>query len=137
MIRNFSYNNQQIKAETDREVGIAFGWFQRIKMGGIGSKRMQILESSQALWELLSYQRSTKYCYIELRPKGIIIHFRSILETIGWVIPFRHLNFKLAGKKYLIRDGENFISIGGVNQAPPDHPFFQKLQQLMEDQKGN
>lgn len=137
MIRNISYNNRIIKAEIDAAVGPAFGWMQRIKMGGIGSGRMQIIESSQALWELLSYQRTTKYCYIELRPNGIIVHFRSILESMGWVVPFRHLNIESTGKGYLLYDGGDFMQIGGINQAPPDHHFFQKIAQLLKQQQKN
>ena len=60
-------------------------------MGGIGSPRLTITEASMAIRNLLILDNNADYCNIELRPKGIILGFRSLLESYALVIPFYKL----------------------------------------------
>lgn len=127
MIRNISYNNPTIRAEIDETVGQSFGWMVRIKMGGIGSRRMLIAEASPRLFDLLSQQNTAHYGYIELRPTGLIVHFRSILETYGWVIPFHQLSIFQNGDQFSLHAAGEHMKFTGINGFKPDYSFFKKL----------
>lgn len=133
MIRNITYNNPAIKAEIDRTVGKSFGWMVRIQLGGIGSRRMLIAEASPRLVELLSQQNATRYCYLELRPSGLIVHFRSILETYGWVIPFHMLSLFQNSDQFSLHAAGEYMKLTGMNGFNPDYSFFKKVMAVRDD----
>lgn len=137
MLRNITYNNLQIKAEIDHLVGPAFGFWTRFKMKGIGSRRMLITDASPSIAHWLNMQNTAKYCYIELRPKGIIVHFRSILETFGWIVPYHHLNIFRNGNIFHLHGAGDVIKISGINSFDPDFPFFKKLMNYQTAWKAN
>ncbi len=132
MIRNITYNNSRIRDEINKLVGPSFGWRLRIKMGGIGSRRMLISDSSPNIWHLLNHQNTANYCYLELRPKGIIIHFRSILESMGWIIPYRNLEINPASTSVKIIGENEFMVIGGTGTNSVDHRFLEKVRKLQQ-----
>jgi hypothetical protein len=136
VLRNITYNNPIIKEEINLKVGASFSFIQRLKMGGIGSKRMVIIDSSADITELTSYQKSIVYCYLELRPTGIIVHFRSILETIGWIVPYHHLSIFKNGKQFSLHAAGSFVKIGGINNTAADEIFIRKLMRFKQDACG-
>ena len=91
MLVNVSYNNTQITRNVDEEVGKPFTLKERWKLGGIGSPKLEITKSSESVRNLLILDNNRDSCNIELRPKGIIIRFRSLLETFALVIPYYKL----------------------------------------------
>ena len=91
MLVNISYNEPKIKRTIEEEVGRAFGLRDRWAMGGIGSGKLFITSTSIDIHNLLVLDQNINQCNIELRPKGIIVHFRSLLETYGLVIPYYKL----------------------------------------------
>jgi hypothetical protein len=62
-------------------------------MSGIGSPKMIITQASPEIHNLLTLDHNQNICNIELRPLGIIIRFRSLLETYALVIPYYKLSF--------------------------------------------
>jgi len=132
MIRNITYNNSRIRDEINKLVGPSFNWPNRIKMGGIGSRRMLITNASPNIWHLLNHQNTAKYCYFELRPKGIIIHFRSILESMGWIISYRDLEINPSSTSAKIIGENEFMVIGGTGTNSVDHRFLEKVQKLQQ-----
>ncbi|MEM6737947.1 MAG: hypothetical protein AAF620_17950 [Bacteroidota bacterium] len=66
-------------------------WKDRWKMGGIGSKRMIIEDISEGYQKYLNAEHYLSYANIELRPKGIIVHFRYKLQAYAWIMPFDEL----------------------------------------------
>ncbi len=91
MIYDTSYPDKKIKRKIDLAVGHSFSWIERLKLGGIGSRRMTISAISS---EYESYMNADHYlstANIELRPKGIILHFRHKLQAYSWVMPFESL----------------------------------------------
>ena len=81
MLVNVSYNNKELTRKIDDEVGKPFLLKNRWAMGGIGSPKLFITESSIEIRNLLLLDNNLDSCNIELRPKGIIVRFRSLLET--------------------------------------------------------
>ncbi|NND15115.1 MAG: hypothetical protein HKN89_02180 [Eudoraea sp.] len=91
MLFNVSYNNKQITRDVDAEVGKPFTLKERWQLDGIGSPKLEITKSSESVRNLLILDNNRDTCNIELRPKGIIIRFRSLLETFALVIPYYKL----------------------------------------------
>jgi len=98
LLKNISYNDPKLKSEIAALVGKPFGLLERIKMGGIGSPRFRIIRASAPVEALLAVDNRRWQCNIELRPSGILLSFRSRLETYAWVVPYRSLSlFKSEG----------------------------------------
>ena len=91
MIKNLSYNSKKNKALLFELVGRPFSLIERFKLSGIGSKKLVITDASKEIVELLKLDNNINYCNIEIRKNGIIIRFRSLLETYGLIIPYYKL----------------------------------------------
>lgn len=91
MLRNVSYNNKRITNEIQKAVGVSYSFWVRLKMGGIGSPRMHIKSCSNDIKHELVKDNYPNKAYIELRPKGVCIYFRSLLETFSLTIPYYQL----------------------------------------------
>ncbi len=91
MLFNTSYTNKEYTQESIHKLGKAFSFFEKIKMGGIGSSRLVIEELSTKLQPKNMQSIAINYANIELRPKGIIIHFTNRLDRYSWIIPYYRL----------------------------------------------
>ena len=91
MLKNISYNNPKIIDEINNYVGKPYTILKRLKIGGIGSSKLIINSADSIIENLLNLDNNLNYCNVEIRPKGIIIHFKSLLETYGLIIPFYKL----------------------------------------------
>jgi len=75
---------------------------------------------------LLILDQNTNSCNIELRPKGIIVRFRSLLETYGLVIPYYKLKlYKGKAEEYSIYLDQHRIKVAAITKST--HAFFKKL----------
>tara|TARA_B110000503_G_scaffold85170_2_gene129514 strand:+ start:2283 stop:2699 length:417 start_codon:yes stop_codon:yes gene_type:complete len=118
MLANVSYNNPKQVEKINALVGPSYSFKERIKMRGIGSPKMQIMSSSLTINNLLCLDHNTDSCSIELRPKGIIIRFRSLLETYGLIIPYYKLIlFKGDIAQYSIYMDQYFIKVKSDTKA--------------------
>ena len=132
MLLNVSYNNPDIKEKIDREVGKTLTLVDRFKLKGSGSPRLIITSVSIDIHNLLILDNNRNTCNIEIRPSGIIVRFRSILETFALVIPFWKLKiYKGKAEEYSIYRDHYFIKV----EAKDDnvHKFFKKLISYKED----
>lgn len=126
MLLNVSYNRPKIKAKIDEEVGPAFSFMERIRMKGIGSGKLFITSTSIEIHNLLILDSYLNTCGIEMRPKGIIVTFRSILETYALVIPYYKLNlYKGKSEEYSIYRDHYFIKVKA--NIPRIHKFMKKI----------
>ena len=91
MVKNLSYNSKKIKMLLTEVVGRPLSLTERFKLRGIGSNKLVITDASKEIVELLRLDNNINYCNIELRTNGIIIRFRSLLETYGLIIPYYKL----------------------------------------------
>ena len=112
MIKNLSYNSKKINTLLLELVGRPFSFIERIKLGGIGSNKLVIADASKEIVELLRLDNNVNYCNIEIRKNGLIIRFRSLLETYGLIIPFYKLViYKGESKIYsLYRIKKNYLN---------------------------
>ncbi len=126
MLVNVSYNNKEITRKVDTEVGKPFLLKERWTMGGIGSPKLFITETSIEIHNLLILDNNVNACNIEMRPKGIIIRFRSLLETFALVIPYYKLSvYKGDFAVYTIYRDHYFIKVRSDTKAI--QKFFRKM----------
>lgn len=112
MLLNISYNDPTVKRQIEKAVGRPFSLKQRWKLGGIGSQKLMINSASIDIHNLLILDNNLKSCNLELRPLGIIVHFRSLLETYGLIIPYYKLKlYKGKAKEYSLYIDQYYIKI--------------------------
>ncbi|MGB5436642.1 MAG: hypothetical protein WBM98_12185 [Maribacter sp.] len=126
MLLNVSYNRRDITRKVDQEVGKPFTLKERWAMGGIGSPKLFITEASIEIRNLLLLDNNIDCCNIELRPKGIIVRFRSLLESYALVIPFYKLTvYKGDFAVYSVYRDHYFIKVKSDTKAI--QKFFKKI----------
>lgn len=129
MLRNVTYNNPQVKREIRKAVGESYSWTERLRFGGTGSPKLPVLMASKEIAELMEKDNYTNYCNVEICYQGVIVRFRSILETYGLIIPFYKLSiFKSDAGSYSIFSGEYKIVVSAENAKV--HAFFKRLLEL-------
>ena len=126
MLLNVSYSDKKITKKIDAEVGKPFPLKERWKMGGIGSPKLKIVEASMEIRNLLILDNNVDYCNIEMRPKGIIVGFRSLLESYALIIPYYKLTiYKGNLAVYSVYRDNYFIKVEADTKAV--QKFFRKL----------
>ena len=126
MLVNVSYNNKEITRKIDEEVGKPFTLKQCWSLGGIGSPKLSITSASTEIRNLLILDNNLNTCNIELRPKGIILRFRSLLETYALVIPFYKLTiYKGDLATYSVYRDHYFVKVKADTKAI--QKFFKKI----------
>ena len=132
MLVNVSYNNKEITKKVDDAVGKPFPLKERFSMGGIGSPKLFITETSIEIRNLLILDNNVNSCNIELRPKGIIVRFPSLLETYALVIPYYKLTiYKGDLALYTVFNDHYFIKVRADTKAI--QKFFKKILNLKID----
>ena len=132
MIFNTTYNNQEYDEESELLVGKKFTLFERIKRGGIGSGRL-IIEKTSTKLNLGKLKFSEiDYGNIELRPKGIIVHYTRKLERFSWVIPYYRLVIYNA-QFFSIHGNGNFIQFSKNRNYNENKKFINRMVALKND----
>jgi len=129
MLVNVSYTNKRLSQKIANEVGKPFTLKERFALGGIGSPKLFITATSVEIQNLLLLDNATNSCTIELRPKGIIVRFRSLLETFALVIPFYKLSIYKGDLAHiaLFKD-HHYIKVKSDTKAI--QKFFKKIHDL-------
>ena len=103
MLKNISYNNLNVIDEINKLVGKPYSFLEKIKRGGVGSEKLLITKADKIIENLLLLDQNINNCNIEIRSNGIIIYFRSLLETYGLIIPYYKLVvFKVSENEYCL-----------------------------------
>ena len=126
MLLNVSYSDKNISRKIDSEVGKPFTLKERFQLGGIGSPKLEITAASIEIQNLLILDNNTNTCNIEMRPKGIILGFRSLLESYALIIPYYKLTlYKKDFAVYSIYRDNYFVKVRSDTKAI--QKFFKKL----------
>lgn len=132
MIKNLSYNSKKINTVLLELVGRPFSFIERLKLGGIGSNKLVIADASKEIVELLRLDNNVNYCNIEIRKNGLIIRFRSLLETYGLIIPYYKLIiYKGESNIYSLYKDTNYIKFFVDNKSTS--LFMKKIIRLKTD----
>jgi hypothetical protein len=132
MIFNTTYKNQDYDIESASLVGDKFTLFERIKQGGIGSSRLIIDKTSPKLNLSKLKFSEINYGNIELRPKGIIVHYTGKLERFSWIIPYYRLVIYNA-QSYSIHANGNFIQFLKNKNYIENKKFIDRMVQFKND----
>ena len=132
MLFDTTYKNENFNDESAILVGKKFSLLERMKLKGIGSSRMIIKEISPKLnLGTLKYSE-TDYGNIEIRPKGVIIHYTRKLERFSWVVPYYQLVIYNT-QFFSIHANGNYIQFLKNNNYIANKKFINKIVQLKND----
>ena len=126
MLFNTTYKNEDYITDSVLMVGKAFSFFHKLKTGGIGSGRLIIKEFSRKLEPKNRIDSEINYANIELRPKGIIVHFTNRWERYAWVIPY-HLLVIYNTQTFSIHAEGNFIKCAKNKNYRNNKKFIDKM----------
>ncbi len=130
MIYNTTYEKKEITEEINGLVGAPFSFLQRVRKGGIGSEKMMVIDSSPLIEGLLQYDNQPNYCYMELRPRGIIVRFMFRSEQYSWIIPFGKLSLTGSKGSYRIYGDADFVK---VNKAFNGSALIKFMDRIMAE----
>lgn len=127
MIYNVTRTNKNTEREVDNLLGKRFGLLHKLRNGSIGSEPFIITDCSAEFGiDILSNDYDRK-CNIELRPKGIILHYRKKSSSFIWPIAFSDLTISYAREKLLLRDRRLNVSLKPRVRPKKDSAFVQKM----------
>ena len=129
MLEDYSQRPLRITKDMNELVGKPFSFKARLLMKGIGSHRMKIEKSSQEIFEKLSKFQNIKYGSLELRPKGIIVHFKDNLTHWIWAIPYYKLVLYQTDFDSIHAEG-NFINFNRFFLKKANTKFLRKIGNL-------
>lgn len=132
MIVDYSKRPVRITRQINERVGKPFSFKMRLIMRGIGSHRMKIEKSSIDIYEKLSKFEDIKYGSVELRPKGIIVHFKDNLKHWVWVIPYYKLVIYQSDYDSIHAEG-NFLNFNKISLKQRNDAFFKKILHLRNE----
>jgi hypothetical protein len=126
MIINTTHFNKEHKIIIADLVGSEFSLVQKLKLKGIGSKRMIIDDVSLNMKFVMNTVSDLNYGNIELRPKGILIMINHGLTNFTWVIPFYQLVIYKTNGASIHAQGR-FVHFRDNKTFKENKKFFDKL----------
>jgi len=126
MIFDTSYSDKETTRQIDKAVGQGYSFKERWKMGGIGSPRMSIADISEEYKKYMKPDHYVSNANIELRPKGILVHFRHKLQAYTWVMPFPSLKIELQELLRIESDDKFIVFKEGINEK-----FVRKVEERL------
>ncbi|WP_299127774.1 hypothetical protein [uncultured Winogradskyella sp.] len=126
MILNTTHNNPEHSKIIDNLIGHPFTLVQKLKMKGVGSKRMIIDDVSPNMQSMMNKVSDINYANIELRPKGILVMINQGLKNFTWIIPYYQLVlYKVNGSS--IHAQGRFVHFKNNKTFKENKKFFDKL----------
>lgn len=126
MILETTYHNPKHKEIIKDLIGSPFNLVQKLKLGGVGSKRMIIEEVSPNMASMLNQVSDINYANIEIRRKGILIMINIGLKNFTWIIPYYQLVIYKVNGSSLHAQGR-FIRFRNNITFKENKKFFDKL----------
>lgn len=127
MIYDTTYPDKETTRKIDTAVGKAFSFRERWRLSGIGSERMAIDKISEEYQKYLNAAHYVSNANLELRPNGLLLHFRHKLEVYTWVMPFEHLEIINEDALTLKSEGK-FVQF----KVKLEERFLKKVNQLRD-----
>ena len=126
---NISYSDKETDKLINDEMGKPYSLIKKIKLKGIGSRRMIIEHFSDDMKHLTLKVSGIQYANIELRPKGLIIHINQGIYTYAWTVPFFRLSI-YNGDYFTVHGNGNFIQFNKEKSWKENRTFLQKIMHL-------
>ena len=129
---NITYKNKETEKEINAEMGKPFGLIEKLRLGGIGSRRMIIENFSEDISSLALKVSGIQYANIELRPNGVIIHINQGIYTHAWTIPYFRLSI-FNGDFFTVHGGGSHIQFNKEKSWKENKEFLQKIVKLKSE----
>jgi hypothetical protein len=126
MILNTTQHNADHKQIIADLIGNSFSLVQKLKLGGVGSKRMIVDDVSPNMKSMINLVSDINYANIELRSKGIIVMINKGLKNFTWVIPYYQLVIYKTNGSSIHAQGR-FIHFKNSKTFKENKKFFDKL----------
>lgn len=126
MILDTTHTNKEHKNIINDLIGKPYSFFESLRMGGVGSKRMIIEDVSLNMKHYLNLVSDINYANIEMRSGGIIIYINKGLKNYTWVIPFYQLVIYKTNGTSIHAQGK-FIQFRNSKTFKENKVFFDKL----------
>ncbi|NCT10791.1 MAG: hypothetical protein GW772_12035 [Flavobacteriia bacterium] len=136
MMYETTHDNKEATAFFNDLLGKPFSFFQAIKLGGVGSKRMMITQVSPGFSSLMNAVADINYGNIELREKGILVHINKGLKNYSWAIPFYQLHIYNTDTFSIHAQG-NFVKFTKNKLLKENKKFLDKLIDLKIENTKN
>ncbi len=127
MIFNITYPDKKTDYAIAKIIGKSFSFIDRIKMNGVGCAKLIIKESSPDIYQLISANRDTAYCNMELRQGGILVGFNSTMRIYAWCIPYYHLNMYYNFGALSVYGSKHNIKLSAPFNGSIDKRFIKKV----------
>lgn len=127
MILNITYPTPKDKRSMAQIVGPAYSFLERIKMGGIGTSKLVIIEATDEIHSLLTVTGDTTYCHLECRKLGLVIGFQTTMKIYVWLIPYRQLSVYYNSGQMTIYGPKNSIKVKAPFNGTIDKKFVRKI----------
>jgi hypothetical protein len=127
MIFNVTRTDRNIDRAVNEALGKRFGLLHKLTNGSIGSEPF-IIETCSPDFEIdLENQDYERKCNIELRPRGIIVHYRKKSSSFIWVIPYHHLAVYQSGNQLSIYGNTVYVKLRPRMKRKKSSPFIKKM----------
>lgn len=126
MILNTTHRNPEHKRIIADLIGDSYSFVEKLRLGGVGSKRMIIDEVSPNMHSIMNVVSDINYANIELRPKGILVMINKGLKNFTWVIPYYQLVIYKTNGSSLHAQGR-FVHFRNSKTFRENKKFFDKL----------
>jgi hypothetical protein len=126
MILNTTHHNAEHKQIIADLIGSSFSLVQKLKLGGVGSKRMIIDNVSPNMKSMMNVVSDINYANIELRPKGILVMINQGLKNFTWIIPYYQLVIYKTNGSSIYAQGR-FVHFRNSKTFKENKKFFDKL----------
>lgn len=126
MILNTTHYNAKHKSIITDLIGSSYSLVQKLKMKGVGCKRMIVDDVSPNMKSMMNIVSDTNYANIELRPKGILVMINKGLKNFTWIIPYYHLVIYKTNGASIHAQGR-FIHFRNNKTFKENKKFFDKL----------
>ncbi|MEN8885006.1 MAG: hypothetical protein ABF246_01320 [Winogradskyella sp.] len=126
MILNTTHHNPEHKKIIADLIGSSFSLVQKLKLGGVGSKRMIVDDVSPNMKSMMNVVSDVNYANIELRPKGILVMINKGLKNFTWVIPYYQLVIYKTNGSSIHAQGR-FVHFRNSKTFKENKKFFDKL----------
>lgn len=111
MLLNLSYNDPVVQEKLIAQAGKSFSLKERFKLKGVGLGRCIIVASSSNIQNLLLLDNHVNWCNLEMRSKGLVVRFRKLLDTYGFVIPYYKLTLYKTDRGYTLYKDQHFVTL--------------------------
>ncbi len=124
-----SYRNDDVTRQINALVGEPYSFIARLRMGGTGCRRMQIVAHSENLNQYLNDPLYPSFGSLEMRPNGLLVFMARNVQRYTWPIPYTHLVIT-SGKQITIQSVEGHLVF--QDEKLDNAEFVQRVQKMLQ-----